>query len=92
MPRSKAGKCSIEEPRPTCKAEALDAIHKAMSGGHWSPETLDRIADILTAAGYTIEGPDEELEAAPADTSMGRRTSPEPGPGGRGPRYVKASS
>lgn len=92
--------------RALAAAPALDKIHKAMSGAHWSPDTLDRIADILTAAGYTIEGPDEELEAAPADTSMGRRTStrkrtageilnatgPEPGPGGRGPRYVKANS
>jgi hypothetical protein len=38
----------------------LNAIHTAMSGVEWSPDTLDEIASILTDAGYVIDAPIEQ--------------------------------
>lgn len=36
------------------EADALHAIVDLLDGVEWTPDTLDRIAEILRAAGYTI--------------------------------------
>ena len=35
--------------------DALLAIQEVMSGTEWTPDTLDRVAEILEDAGYEIE-------------------------------------
>jgi hypothetical protein len=34
--------------------DALEAIQHTMSGERWTPETLEAIAEIMEAAGYSI--------------------------------------
>lgn len=41
--------------------DALDAIHEAMSGERWSPDTLEAIAEIMAAAGRPIDDVTDEL-------------------------------
>jgi hypothetical protein len=40
----------------------LDAIHKVLDGRYWSPDTLERIADLLRGAGYEIRSPEDMEE------------------------------
>lgn len=35
----------------------LNAVHDELRGQEWSPDTLDRIAEILRSGGYVIEEP-----------------------------------
>jgi len=37
-------------------------IHKVLDGNEWSSDTLDEIADIVRAAGYTINDCNEEQD------------------------------
>lgn len=39
--------------------EAMDAIHRVMSGVMWSPDTLDDICELVHATGRTIAPPDD---------------------------------
>lgn len=43
--------------------DALEAIQLTMSGQSWTPETLEAIAEIMTAAGYDVEDVAEDEEA-----------------------------
>lgn len=38
--------------------KAMDLIRAAMSGCHWSPDTLDTIAEIVERTGRHIEPPE----------------------------------
>lgn len=38
--------------------EPLRDIHVLMDGEEWSPDTLNEIAAILRAAGFTVRGPE----------------------------------
>jgi len=39
--------------------DALDAIHAILDGTEWDADTVAGVAEIVTAAGYTIRDPDE---------------------------------
>src|SRR5215469_10906736 len=52
---------STKEDRMT-SSEALAMIHKVLDGNEWSSDTLDEIADIVRAAGYTINDCNEEQD------------------------------
>lgn len=42
--------------------EAMLAIQELMDGVEWTPETLERIAEILTESGYPVRDLDEDIE------------------------------
>jgi hypothetical protein len=41
------------------RREALGEIHVLLNGVSWSPDTLDRIAELVVAAGFKIAPPVE---------------------------------
>jgi hypothetical protein len=43
--------------------EAMERIHKILSGQEWSADQLEWIADVVTATGREILPPGEEDEA-----------------------------
>lgn len=45
--------------RPHEMVRTLDAIHEVLDGRYWSPDTLERIADLLRGAGYRIRSPED---------------------------------
>ena len=50
--------------RPHELIRALEAIHKILDGRHWSPDTLEEIAEVLRGAGYEIRSPEDIEEEA----------------------------
>lgn len=47
--------------------DAMLAIQREVDGVEWTPDTLDRIAEILRAAGYQVRDPEEFLSCPVGD-------------------------
>lgn len=48
------------EGTPLTDTEAMEAIHEVMDGEEWSSDTLQAIAEIVTASGRVILDPQHE--------------------------------